>query len=473
MINRINNITGLSLAYESEIFLSYLPINTVQYILKDTEDKKFLLLISYDKLQDFFLDKEKELLDGDRDILVSSLVWYGVVLGHRCSLYYYDTKTSHKKLFGMFEYCSSVRLTEKQLLESFPTEYQNLVSKMDCFQKCVKDFEQYKYISKITKKVVKEINEDRKFSVRCSQFESSNYDKHGFALNNFAQIYPESQKYTLFIDNKFESYRLSFVINGDAVFLGTWMNDIGREAFLSGLKYIFAHFKNIQLVEYKNILYQPFFHGDWRHNDWFVPLPDTVEELRCTLSKKGRYNIKREKRIIEETFGGLELVNIPFEKAEQNLINLFYKFKSQTHEITDEKYDITKTHITDIYLLKVGTGDIKGMAISCEQGKCVYIENHTFDSSMRQYSLGQVLYDMYLEEMVHKNKNCVALAGGNLEYKKRYGSVCTIARSGKIKRISALWMRICNHLHIDIRSHLYLAVEARIYNYTRSDRRMF
>ena len=154
------------------------------------------------------------------------------------------------------------------------------------------------------------------------------------------------------------------------------------------------------------------------------------------MTQKSRYNLKREKRIIEENFGELTLENIKSKDVSQNIIELFYKFKNATHHITQSDYDITKLPITDYYLLKTGNSDIRAIAVSCEQGKDVFVENHTFDISMSDYSFGKILYEMYIEALIEKGKTGLALAGGNLDYKNRYGTYCAVTWSGSVKRSS-------------------------------------
>lgn len=462
MLNTVNNATGLVLEYEKEIFLPNISLNTVQYVLKDADNNKYLLLVSFDKIQDYFLDREMSV---NKDNIETDLIWSGKTIGHRCSLYRYYNEEFKKRPFIMYGYKDYSDLTEDELLENYPCEYRNTVKNMSVFRKCFKCIKKDKYISKVTEKVTEKIRKDRRYTVECLPFCSEKYDLHHFALNDFAKTKPNNKNYRLLLKNRFEEYYLPVSLDGEKAFLGTWMNDMGREAVLFATDYIFKSFK-VKTVEYTNVLYSLLYYGSWRHNDWFIPLPETVEELKARLAQKGRYNLKRERRIIEEKFGGLELVNVPYGEVTEEIKELFYYYKSATHGVDESDYDISKRNLTDIYLLKLGTGETKGIALSCEQGDIAFIENHTFDSTMRGYSFGQVLYDMYLDEMIHKKKKGLALAGGNLEYKKRYGSSCAIARSGTIGRPSYRWGRLCRAFGISMTSHLYYAVEARIYKHS-------
>lgn len=257
-----------------------------------------------------------------------------------------------------------------------------------------------------------------------------NNDYQQFSLNAFNKIFSNGANYVLYNDKS----TIPVNINNKIAFVGTWMNHFGRLEFLYACKTIFNAFKKIKRIEYKNLLYNPEIDlRYWRHNDFYLPLPETIEELKSRISSKSRHNLKRERRIIADDFGSLQLVNLPFNNLDSKVIDLFYKFKCQSHGVKKESYDITKLPITDVYLLKAGD-EIKGIALSCEQSDIAFIENHTFDSSLRQYSFGQVLYDMYLERLIEKGKIGLALSGGNLDYKKRYGSICYNSYSGTIKR---------------------------------------
>lgn len=76
---------------------------------------------------------------------------------------------------------------------------------------------------------------------------------------------------------------------------------------------------------------------------------------------------------------------------------------------------------------------------SCEQCSCVYVENLTYNEQYSKYSCGKALYDIFLARMIEKGKKEIFLGGGNLEYKKKYGSVeetvyhCVVFRNAVIK----------------------------------------
>ena len=257
-----------------------------------------------------------------------------------------------------------------------------------------------------------------------------------FSLCRFDELYPKYDNKKLIITEEDSSTILPFYIKEDTAVLGTWMCPISRAGLLAAVEYIFENYKQIKNIEYKNTPFSVLLDRGWRHNDFFLKLPKTAEELRKGMTQKSRYNLKRERRIIEEKFDGLTLENIKQEDITSKVVDKFYEFKGATHEITKKDYDILKLPLTDYYLLKTGDGEIRAIALSCEQGDKVFIENHTFDSNLREYSFGKQLYEMYIEALIEKGKTGLALAGGSLDYKNRYGTFCATVYSGTITRKS-------------------------------------
>lgn len=99
------------------------------------------------------------------------------------------------------------------------------------------------------------------------------------------------------------------------------------------------------------------------------------------------------------------------------------------------------------------------MILSCEQCPVVYIENLTYDTNYAKYSLGQILYDIYLKKLVEKGKKEIFLLGGDYDYKRRYHSVeettyndavyrsivsknYLLAKNRIMKAVLEVWLRI-------------------------------
>ena len=100
-----------------------------------------------------------------------------------------------------------------------------------------------------------------------------------------------------------------------------------------------------------------------------------------------------------------------------------------------------KYHVTDLYALFDNCEKPIAVLLSCEQCEGVYLENLAYDINYSKFSPGKQLYHIYLHELINKHKKALYLLGGNLSYKKRYGSIyvhtffCTVYRYQFLKQI--------------------------------------
>ena len=203
------------------------------------------------------------------------------------------------------------------------------------------------------------------------------------------------------------------------------------------IKFFFSKYKSIAEIRYTNALCSV--GQSQQHNYFRIELPTTKSELDMTLSKKGRYNIKREKRLLEKDYECYQIKNysVKDEKSVE-IIEHYFKLKKVSHGIdyglSAEQY-CERYHVTDIYILSIGNIEqIIAIICSCEQCPNVYIENLTYDTSFSKYSPGQILYDEYLAKLIQKQKKGVYLFGGDYAYKKRYGSIEEVVYDGVVYR---------------------------------------
>jgi len=205
--------------------------------------------------------------------------------------------------------------------------------------------------------------------------------------------------------------------------LGMWLNPISQAAFNGVIEYIFNNHMHISIIQYE---YGYVAKGHTVPKNHFkIDLPETVDELIERLSSKGRYNIKREKLLLEKYFGSYSVEEYTKNNFPSEIIEDYFNMKKKTHNtdyhMTPNEY-MEHYHVTDIYVLKI-SDRVASIILSCEQCGVVYIENLTYDVEYAKYSVGQILYDIYLGRLIEKGKTKIFLAGGNLDYKRRYGSV--------------------------------------------------
>ena len=230
-------------------------------------------------------------------------------------------------------------------------------------------------------------------------------------------------------------YCFEIMYENDTAILGVWLMDIPANIFCKCIDYIFSKRKQVKKIIYeygKNKMGY-----SYQKNHFRIELPDSINALKSRLSSKGRCNIKKKFRLLNEEYNGCELIQRKNFDVEEEIINKYFQLKKVTHKkdykLTAADY-VNKYHITDIYYLKLGNGDIPAILLSCEQCETVYLENLTYDLNYSKYSPGLVLYDLYLGELISKGFKEIYLAGGNLEYIKRYGSIEDTAYNSVIYR---------------------------------------
>lgn len=160
-----------------------------------------------------------------------------------------------------------------------------------------------------------------------------------------------------------------------------------------------------------------------------LSLPATEEELLGRLSKKERYNIRRERRfggcgnIIIKTYSFNE---IPFDLVEQ-----YFEWKSISHGVdynmTPKEY-LNRYHVTDamemIYRGNDGE-EVRRVAVLfwCGVEEVAYFENFSFDGRYEKYSPGYLIYIDFLKELIFRKYKTVFLGGAGYGYKKKFDSV--------------------------------------------------
>ena len=227
-------------------------------------------------------------------------------------------------------------------------------------------------------------------------------------------------------ESKDETFFFEVAYNEKDALIGMYLKKVSKDAVKRITKGVLKRFR-IETVTINDSMVKYGVHSE--HSHYRIELPNTVEEIEMSLSKKGRYNIRREKRLLEENFGICDVINLSSkDERAARYWDFYFSNKKLTHDVdykmTASEY-IKKYHVTDIYALTVGEElNIGAVILSCEQCPIVYIENLTYDTTMASYSPGSILYDEYLKKLVQKGIRDIYLLGGNYFYKKRYGSIC-------------------------------------------------
>lgn len=227
-------------------------------------------------------------------------------------------------------------------------------------------------------------------------------------------------------------------LSEDRAEIGLWLNPIPVKVLQILIRKLFRENKKLKTISYKNSYYP--LGQCTKRNHFRIYMPKTTMELEDRLSSKGKYNIRREKRILEKDFGRYTITEYEVGNAPDNVLNTYYELKKVTHHID---YDfppseyMERHQVSHIYVLRLGSAEkVAAMILSCEQCSIVYLENLTYDTAYSRYSLGQILYDIYLMRLIEKGKTEIFLGGGDYDYKRRYASVEEETYNGTIFRSS-------------------------------------
>lgn len=271
-----------------------------------------------------------------------------------------------------------------------------------------------------------------------------------FIYNRF-DLYAD-KTYICVCEKKGEQYGIPVHRQGSNVELGLWLAHIPQEIIEEVCGFIFANDSGIQTITYQNSLIE--YKDAKMGNHFSIQFPDSIEDLKARLSSKGRYNIQREKRIINDTFNGYTIEEYTPDNIPESIFDEYFRMKEITHGINynmTAKTYIDKYHVSNIYVLNTQQR-ILAILLSCEQCPVVYIENLTYDVEFSKYSPGQVLYDIYLETLIKKGKKVLFLAGGDLDYKRRYGSEENDVYSGIFYRNE----KVKNRLERERKSRIFI-----------------
>ncbi len=237
---------------------------------------------------------------------------------------------------------------------------------------------------------------------------------------------------------------IPLMIGSNKAFVGGWLTSFKGETLECIADWIFSNYKAVMCIEVARCCLEGKISKNHcsvqKDNDWHIELPDSSEELDKRLSQKGRYNLRREKRLLESSFEGVSYKHEPAENA-LDVVETFFQFKRETHAQDfhkDASEYVTEKCITDIYYIDI-EGKVISVILSCNQCPCVYCENMSYSLEYREYSPGKLLYDWYLKELIRDKKKSIFLSGGDLEYKTRYGSVETEVCDIRIYRSCVSW----------------------------------
>jgi len=223
-------------------------------------------------------------------------------------------------------------------------------------------------------------------------------------------------------------------IDHRTAYLGLYLVGIPQVIFDGLIRFVLKRYKRVDKIRcfYSLNDYEGQF-LPFRH--YRVILPKTEEELLGRMNKKGRYNLTRERRMLGE-LGEVSYLHYSGSDIPPDAIKRFFELKEKTHGYNPHMRKSTYVEdacISDIYLVMLD-GMIIGIALTCEQCECVYLENITYDMDYAKYSVGFSCYEYCLSKLIEKHKKEIFLGSGDHEYKKRFYSIEETTYSGSVYR---------------------------------------
>lgn len=242
------------------------------------------------------------------------------------------------------------------------------------------------------------------------------------------------QKYlVLMAEQGKEKHVIEACIFDNYIELGLWKMNISNGLLKEISEFLFT--------KYPNAGYTKFFfcntNGGFKKVKHFsIEFPDSVESFLQRRSSKSRHRLNKQRHQAEREIGPITFQEFKKDNCPDEIIKYYNKWKDVSHHIgniEDPKFYLQKYHVSDVYTLYIGE-HLTAMMFSCEQCPTAYLENFSFDVQYSRYSPGQQIYEYVLTRLIEKNFRMVFLAGGDYDYKRKYGGIEEILYDGVIFR---------------------------------------
>lgn len=483
MIRKISSDSGIDLNVVEQVH-GFWRCEPIQYICCDNEGNKYLLIVSVNNLQKYLIQKEIAIYEKHHlEVKMIKILFHGNVQYGRYILYKLPFNFKRIKInnYQSINLSNSICLQSNEILDNwleiYPKEIREEITQSVIWRQGDSSLKSdQKYFCKIAFRNINDaimdcntgekqifasdhiyvIDDAEKEAIQRRIFDYLNQVNYQM---NFVDV-QKKQKSEINVYPNIHFNKPS-IIKGKCIIhyeVYEWNNVTHIEVEITGIKAIiygflmpisylgitklvksiFRHYP-VLYVEYENILYGL---GAKSHNQQaLIYLPDDVQQLRERNSSKSRYNIKREKRLIEQEIGKYTIESYKGTKIPDNIIEKYFEYKRISHGrdfgVTPSEY-IEEHFVSDVYVMRENE-HILAICLSCENDfPNVYFENFSYDNKWKHLSVGSVMYDIYLEKLIEKKVKVVFLGNGQYEYKKKYGSRYIDCYSGKKYRFRIL-----------------------------------
>jgi hypothetical protein len=166
-----------------------------------------------------------------------------------------------------------------------------------------------------------------------------------------------------------------------------------------------------------------------------VRVPQTLEDYHAILSKKKRYNLARQERLLETAMGGKLILN-RIEKQEDigllvSAINKFTESKTDDSILSiDEYYAACRKGILLCYTMTINS-TIIGLAIGTKSDTTYLLHRFFYIKSLRKYSIGTTLWQKVYVDLIENQDFCLVDMGYGSP-SARYASTNLIKTRGHV-----------------------------------------
>ncbi|MBQ8677606.1 MAG: GNAT family N-acetyltransferase [Alphaproteobacteria bacterium] len=240
------------------------------------------------------------------------------------------------------------------------------------------------------------------------------------------------------IEYRDKTQYIGFHINyKNTCIVGIWTTEIQRDVFNKMLRFLKKKYKRIKNFSFTHSLNNQ--KGLTPKVHWLLELPYRVDEYYNQFSAKARYNRKRERKLLQESFN-CEFIHYSKEQLSEELIRRFFTFKTTTlkkkvHYDLDEAQEMLSDYysISDVWAIKID-GEISAVILySSVDGANFYCENMGYDLQYAHYNIGNILFYYSIEQLIERNAKKLFLGGGEFEYKKHCKAMKQKTYSGEIR----------------------------------------
>lgn len=485
MIRQISQDVGINLKLEKQVH-GYWKCEPIQYICCDEEKRHYLLMVAVNQIQGFLFEQEITKYNSYHfEMKMVEIVFHGFI-GYRPYILYKLPNNYRKIRFSQGKkkmLTNKIKYLDKKLimdiwLDILPEETKIIVGKTDVLKRTINELDEYNEAYLQVKSSSRNINsaildkENKELQIFAIDFiyiveieKICRYQKQLLASikrtsenmysveiqeveNKKIMVCPNihfntpsvmGKKCIHFVIIEWNNVtEIEVEVVGRKARIFAFLMPISYLAINKLIKYLFFKYKVI-LIEYDNILYALGVYS--KVEQAIIHLPQNADELRRRNSSKTRYNIRREKRLIEEEVGKYSIEIYEKNDIPDEIVQKYFDYKKASHGrnfgISAQEY-IQLHNVSSVYVMRAGE-KILAMCLSCESNyPNIYFENFSYSPELKKLSLGSVMYDIYLEKLIERKAEYVFLGNGQYEYKRKYGSQYIVCYTGKKYRYMIL-----------------------------------